>query len=70
MTKTKIIDNKGLYNFIVGNFSILISLSNEKYGWIIHVSFQNFQMTLDRENDQNRSRRTQPYLQMCNWQFI
>jgi hypothetical protein len=52
-TKTKVVDPKKLWNFIVENFFIWNHLSNENYVWISHIWNSNFSNDVRWRNDQN-----------------
>jgi hypothetical protein len=65
MTKTKVIDLKELYNFIVDNFFIWNHLSKENYVLIFHIVNSIFSNDLGWRNDQNQSCKSRRYLQLC-----
>jgi len=63
--KTKVLDLKKLYNFIVDNFFIWNYLSNKNYIWSLKFSNE-----LGWRNDQNKTCRFQKVIQFCSWQLF
>ena len=53
--KTKVVDLKKLYNFVVDYFFIWIHLVKEKYVWISHILNLNFSNNLGWRNSKNES---------------
>jgi len=70
MTKTKVVDLKKLYNFVVDNFFIWNHLSMKKSREFAHIWNSNFSNDLGWRNNQNKSCSSQKIMQLYSWRLF
>ena len=70
MTKTKVVDLKKLYNFVVDNFFIWNHLSMKKSREFAHIWNSNFSNDLGWRNNQNKSCSAQKIMQLYSWRLF